>query len=130
MTSCIKDDSALSRVSCRPATADDVPACFAIESASYPSDEGALLEALTCRQAEALPHFQRAALQLEDDNDDTRTSETIIGFCCSTRCDELEEESMSTHAPTGPLLVVHSVVAQEERRRRGVCFVCGIQGQS
>jgi ribosomal protein S18 acetylase RimI-like enzyme/uncharacterized protein YciI len=118
--SLVEDDSILSRISYRPATADDIAACFAIESASHPSDEGASLESLTYRQAEALPYFQCAVLQLEDNNDDTSTSETIIGFCCSTRCDELEEESMFTHTPTGPLLDIHSVVVQEEYRRRGV----------
>jgi GNAT superfamily N-acetyltransferase/uncharacterized protein YciI len=107
------EDSVLSRISYRPPTADDIPACFAIESASYPSDEAASLESLTYRITDALPYFQCAVLK--DD-----TSETIIGFCCSTRCDEFEEESMSTHTPNGPLLAIHSVVVQEDYRRRGV----------
>jgi uncharacterized protein YciI/GNAT superfamily N-acetyltransferase len=111
------EDSVLSRISYRSPTVDDIPALFAIESASYPTDEAASLESLTLRLTSALPYFQCAVLS-EDDYD--TDNDTIIGFCCSTRCDEFEEESMSTHAPNGSLLAIHSVVVQEDYRRGGV----------
>ena len=104
------DSSLLARISYRSPTAEDIPACFAIESASYPEDEAASLTSLEYRQANALPYFQCAILD----------GTTIIGFVCSTRCDEFEEESMSTHSVEGSLLAIHSVVVHEAYRRQGV----------
>eukprot|EP00545_Synedropsis_sp_CCMP1620_P013780 CAMPEP_0119008600 /NCGR_PEP_ID=MMETSP1176-20130426/3815_1 /TAXON_ID=265551 /ORGANISM="Synedropsis recta cf, Strain CCMP1620" /LENGTH=336 /DNA_ID=CAMNT_0006960963 /DNA_START=13 /DNA_END=1023 /DNA_ORIENTATION=- len=99
----------------RPATPEDMDACFAIESASYPADEAASREGLEFRQASATPYFR--VVTTTDDDDD----ETIIGFCCSTRCHAFTEESMSTtHAPDGKLLAIHSVVVAEPYRRRGI----------
>lgn len=98
------------RISYRAPTADEIPACLAIESASYPPDEAATLKSLTYRQANALDYFQCTIL---DGNE-------IIGFVCSTRCESFEAESMSTHVPTGPLLAIHSVVIQEKYRRQGI----------
>ena len=100
----------LSRISYRTPTPEDIPACYEIESASYPSDEAATLESLTYRQSKAFDYFQCAVLD----------NETIIGFICSTRCEEFEEESMSKHVPTGPLLAIHSVVVQQDYRRCGI----------
>lgn len=104
-------DLLLSRISYRTPTADEIPACFAIESASYPPDEAATFQGLKYRQAHATDYFRCAILD---------ESATIIGFVCSTRCEEFEEESMSTHVATGPLLAIHSVVVQEEYRRKGI----------
>jgi uncharacterized protein YciI/GNAT superfamily N-acetyltransferase len=104
------DGDLASRISYLPPTAQEIPACFAIESASYPPDEAATLEGLNYRLANASDYFQCAIL------DET----TIIGFVCSTRCEEFEEESMSTHVDTGSLLAIHSVVVQEEYRRKGI----------
>jgi ribosomal protein S18 acetylase RimI-like enzyme/uncharacterized protein YciI len=104
------DDDLLSKLNFRQATANDFDACYAIESASYPQDEAASEASLIYRQEQATLYFIVATL-----NDD------IIGFCCSTRCDEFTEESMSTqHVPSGKLLAVHSVVVKEEYRRRGI----------
>ena len=98
------------RISYREPTREDVQECYTIEVASYPSDEAATLDRLTYRQAQAREYFQCAFL------DDSH----MIGFVCSTRCTEFEEESMSTHVPTGPLLAIHSVVVKEDYRRKGV----------
>lgn len=99
-----------SRISYRTPTAQEIPDCFAIESASYPPDEAATLEGLKFRQSNASDYFQCTIL---DGNE-------IIGFVCSTRCEEFEEESMSTHVDTGPFLAIHSVVVTEEHRRKGI----------
>lgn len=104
------DTDILSRISYRPPTADEIPACFDIESASYPSDEAATLESLLHRQANALGYFQCAVLD----------SDAIIGFCCATRCELFEEESMSTHDASGRLLAIHSVVVKDEFRHKGI----------
>lgn len=103
------DADILSRLTYRPSTAEEIPAYLEIESASYPADEAASLESLTYRQTHAKAYFQCAIL---DDK--------IIGYVCSTRCDEFEEESMSTHTPSGPLLAIHSVVVEESYRRKGI----------
>jgi len=102
-------DNILLQITYRAPTLGDMPDCFAIESASYPADEMASLEKLTYRQSHAGDYFQCALHENK-----------IIGFVCGTRCDQFEEESMSTHTPTGPYLAIHSVVVQEEYRRQGI----------
>uniref|UniRef100_A0A7S4QFC4 N-acetyltransferase domain-containing protein n=1 Tax=Ditylum brightwellii TaxID=49249 RepID=A0A7S4QFC4_9STRA len=104
-----KDDVALTQLTFRPPTAEEIPSCFAIESSSYPADEAASLQSLQYRQANALPYFQ-CAISNEDE---------IIGFVCSTRCHEFEEESMTTHHPDGAFLAIHSVVVSHPYRRKG-----------
>eukprot|EP00934_Nitzschia_sp_Nitz4_P007942 Nitzschia sp. Nitz4//scaffold266_size26515//19084//19884//NITZ4_008259-RA/size26515-processed-gene-0.23-mRNA-1//1//CDS//3329544874//7932//frame0 len=88
----------------RTPTPEEIPACFAIEEASYPEDEAATLENLKYRLAQAEPYF--LCTVTEEDG--------IIG------CDTFEEESMSTHVPDGPFLAIHSVVVHEKFRRRGI----------
>ena len=44
----------------------------------------------------------------------------IVGFICSTRCQELTNEAMLVHVHDGPLLAIHSVVVKEEYRRKGL----------
>jgi GNAT superfamily N-acetyltransferase/uncharacterized protein YciI len=100
----------LSQISYRRPSADEIAECYAIEVDSYPSDEAATLDRLKYRQANAREYFQCAFL----------SGKEIIGFVCSTRCNEFEEESMSTHEPTGTLLAIHSVVVKSEYRRKGV----------
>lgn len=93
----------------RPATPEDIPTCYDIEIASYPADEAASRASLEYRQQHATPYFRCAVL----DGD-------VIGFVCSTRCDDFTEESMSMHSVGGTLLAIHSVVVKEECRREGV----------
>jgi ribosomal protein S18 acetylase RimI-like enzyme/uncharacterized protein YciI len=103
----------------RPATPEDMAACYTIESVSYPADEAATREALEFRQAQATPYFRVATTTSLDDS-----VPTVIGFCCGTRCQEFTEESMSTtHAPDGKLLAIHSVVVDEQYRRQGIATV-------
>ena len=94
----------------RSPTAEDIAQCFVIESASYPADEAATLESLHYRQANAGEYFQCAILNGKE----------IIGFVCATRCQDFQEESMSTHDPSGSLLAIHSVVVAEKYRRKGI----------
>ena len=105
----------ISRITYRCPTADEIPAYIAIESASYPADEAASLEGLTYRQSHAGDYFLGAYLNENDDS-----AEMVIGFICGTRCDQFEEESMSTHTPTGPYLAIHSVVVHQDYRRKGI----------
>ena len=108
----IEFDSFLSSIQFRPAAAEDIPRCFEIESASYPSDEAATMESLVNRQKYACDYF----LLCTNNN-----GQDILGFICATRCHEFTEESMSAlHDPTGPLLAVHSVVIDENYRRKGL----------
>ena len=113
-TSSTETDDILSRITYRASTPADIPACLEIESASYPADEAATLNSLTYRQAAAGRYFRCAIL------DQASKQPQIVGYICSTRCDHFHEESMSTHAPSGSLLAIHSVVVQEEYRRKGI----------
>jgi len=109
------DDTKLPAIQFRLAAAEDIPRCFEIESASYPSDEAATMESLVNRQKHAGDYFLLCTTTT-DGND-----ESILGFVCATRCQEFTEESMSElHDPTGRLLAVHSVVVEESYRRKGV----------
>ncbi len=108
----IESEPLLPSIQFRPAAAEDIPRCFEIESASYPSDEAATMESLVNRQKYAGDYF----LLCTKDN-----GQQILGFICATRCHEFTEESMSAlHDPTGPLLAVHSVVIDEDYRRKGL----------
>lgn len=101
----------------RPAAPVDIPRCFEIESASYPSDEAATMESLVNRQKYADDYFLLCTGPAATEHD----TETILGFVCATRCDEFTEESMSAlHNPNGRLLAVHSVVIDEAYRRKGL----------
>lgn len=105
-------DATETMIGFRHATPEDIPRCFQIESASYPSDEAATLNSLTYRQEHAGDYF----LVCVDTNDDK-----ILGFVCATRCQEFTEESMSAlHDPEGRLLAVHSVVVDPDHRRQGI----------
>jgi len=90
---------------------DEIQECYAIETASYPSDEAATLDRLKYRQYHANDYFQCAYVD---------GGKEMIGFICSTRCNEFKEESMATHVPNGPILAIHSVVIKEEYRRKGI----------
>ncbi|KAL3903046.1 MAG: hypothetical protein SGILL_010596 [Bacillariaceae sp.] len=111
-----------SRISYRSPTPEDIPRCFAIESASYPADEAASLDGLHYRQEQAGEYFQLCILSDTTENDPTdfTAKETIVGFICSTRCNEFTEESMSTNDPAGKLLAIHSVVVEEPYRKQGI----------
>lgn len=111
------NDMIISRLQFRPPTPEDITRCYEIESTSYPPDEAASLKRLAYRQREANRYFQLCCLENNGDVDSTKD---IIGFICSTRCAEFEEESMSTHRPDGQLLAIHSVVVDEPYRRRGI----------
>lgn len=121
-----KKNDIINRLIFRPPTADEIPTCFEIESSSYPTDEAASLSSLMYRYENASDYFRCAVLSPPNDgekkaNDD---SNKIIGFVCATRCDNFEnEDAMVTHASDGKLLAIHSVVVEEEYRRRGVASV-------
>ena len=123
-----QSSSILDSISYRQVNSNDIPTCFRIEFTSYPLDESASIDNLYYRQREAGDYFWIATLptnianeyitkQSTDTNEDTTT---IIGFICSTRCNEFIEESMSTHDATGSILAIHSVVVDEPYRRMGV----------
>eukprot|EP00522_Entomoneis_paludosa_P006284 CAMPEP_0172446742 /NCGR_PEP_ID=MMETSP1065-20121228/6273_1 /TAXON_ID=265537 /ORGANISM="Amphiprora paludosa, Strain CCMP125" /LENGTH=532 /DNA_ID=CAMNT_0013197931 /DNA_START=293 /DNA_END=1891 /DNA_ORIENTATION=+ len=95
----------------------DLPACVALEKASYPEDEAASKSTLQYRQHQAATFFRCAILTGEDGDED---EDTVVGFICATRCISFKHESMTTHVAGGPLLAIHSVVVREEYRRRGI----------
>ena len=111
----MSETSDVKSLSFRPVTPDDISRCYEIESSSYPEDEAASLENLHYRQQSAGDYFICCTTPTENDDDDD-----IIGFICSTRCNEFTEESMSTHDSTGSILAIHSVVVDAQYRRQGI----------
>lgn len=126
-----RDDDGSSRhnildaISYRPVRANDIPECYKIEAASYPEDEAASLENLSDRQQFAGDYFWCATLPTDEARKfniehDAETEDIIVGFICSTRCNEFTEESMSTHTASGSILAIHSVVVGSPYRRKGI----------
>lgn len=113
----------------------DLPAIYALEKASYPSDEAASKSQLQYRQHHAASFFRCAIrvetltteiekggdeeLNMENHRDSLRGMGEIIGYVCATRCHQFTEESMKGHQPNGSLLAIHSVVVDERYRRQG-----------
>jgi len=99
----------LSKMTFRQAIRADIDACFAIEEASYPSDEAATLESLVYRQEQAGDYFRCAVYDSK-----------VVGFITGTKCGEFVEESMTTHDERGRLLAIHSVAVDAKYRRKGL----------
>ncbi|KAL7536208.1 hypothetical protein ACHAXR_006986, partial [Thalassiosira sp. AJA248-18] len=112
------DGQSLDSVSYRRVRSDDIAKCHEIEAASYPEDEAASLENLQYRQQSAGDYFWCATLPKKEGTD-----ENIIGFICSTRCNDFTEESMSTHDQSGSILAIHSVVVDSPYRRQGIASI-------
>lgn len=120
---------------CRPT---DIPACYAIEAASYPAAEAASKSALQYRQHHCSRYFRCAVLNggggggggvvmegeasnnNNNNNNSDRDRDEVIGFVCSTKCHSFRHESMSVHEASGRLLAIHSVVVAEKYRRQGI----------
>lgn len=109
------ENDLVNKLSYRPVNIDDISRCYEIESSSYPEDEAASLENLEYRQQNAGEYFMCATKLHSETN-----SEHIIGYICSTRCNEFTEESMSVHDASGKILAIHSVVVDASYRRQGV----------
>lgn len=114
LTNC-NENIIVDNLSYRPVHIDDIKRCYEIESSSYPDDEAASLENLKYRQQYAGEYFMCATKIQSKTN-----SEHIVGYICSTRCNEFTEESMSVHDASGPILAIHSVVVDASYRRQGV----------
>lgn len=110
-----QDNNIKDTLSCRPVQIDDISRCYEIESSSYPEDEAATLEKLKYRQKNAGEYFICATTPQPE----TKV-EHIVGFICSTRCNEFTEDSISQHSDTGSILAIHSVVVDAPYRRQGI----------
>ena len=117
--SIIAVDGVLDSLRFRRVAAGDLDRCYEIEKASYPADEAATRENLLFRSQRASDYFWCATIPRKS-TDDCNVDDTVVGFICSTRCNEFEEESMSTHDDNGKILCVHSVVVDEKHRRQGI----------
>ncbi|TMW55750.1 hypothetical protein Poli38472_010632 [Pythium oligandrum] len=91
----------------------DIERVIALEAASYPADEAATPDMIRFRQQHAGAFFYAAYLA-EDEN-------ALVGFVNGTltKSQELEEETMSEHEPSGTTLCIHSVVVDAAHRRKG-----------
>lgn len=96
----------------------DLATCVALEQASYPLNESASKSTLQYRQHQAATFFRCAVVSAPDEQEDD--NDKVVGFVCSTRCEKLTKESLTTHLVGGPLLAIHSVVVREDYRRKGI----------
>ncbi|KAL3788316.1 hypothetical protein ACHAWO_008545 [Cyclotella atomus] len=114
----------LSRLIFRTVQPTDIPRCYSIESASYPPDEAASKSNLQYRQHHAATYFRCAFLIDEppasEDGNLMSVTGSIIGYICSTRCDEFTEKSLRHHDSNGRYLAIHSVAVDEKYRKMGV----------
>jgi predicted PhzF superfamily epimerase YddE/YHI9/GNAT superfamily N-acetyltransferase len=101
--------------------AEHVDRAFEIEAASYPADEAATHGGLITRQRIAGDFFLGMYKSVASNAAD------LVGFVCGTCCKgrELLDETMSTHdsSAEATTLCIHSVVVQEEYRRKGLATV-------
>eukprot|EP01105_Mastigella_eilhardi_P014777 TRINITY_DN3368_c0_g1_i1.p1 TRINITY_DN3368_c0_g1~~TRINITY_DN3368_c0_g1_i1.p1 ORF type:complete len:179 (+),score=47.06 TRINITY_DN3368_c0_g1_i1:51-587(+) len=99
---------------------------YALEAASYPSNEAATREGMRMRLLRAAPFFR--LLLLADLSLPAAAMPAgelpggVAGFVNGTLVAEggLRKESMHEHAPEGTTLCIHSVVVHPSLRRRGV----------
>mmetsp|Transcript_32990 Transcript_32990/g.54474 ORF Transcript_32990/g.54474 Transcript_32990/m.54474 type:complete len:614 (+) Transcript_32990:264-2105(+) len=121
-------DSLMDRITFRQVTPADIPACYAIETASYDKDTAASKSSLQYRQHHAEQYFRCAVLEAADDDEDDE-DEVVVGFICATRrrtstSSTTDNNNPTTttekHETTGSLLVIHSVVVSERFRHLGI----------
>jgi GNAT superfamily N-acetyltransferase len=119
----------IDRISFRAINEEDVSICAEIEKKSYPADEMASISTFQYRRKHAGIYFRCCELRIcdttlpssHDNIDDTHGRKRIIGYVCSTRCNDFTHESMfSNHLHDGPILAIHSVVVCDEYRRKGI----------
>ncbi|EGG00856.1 uncharacterized protein MELLADRAFT_30398, partial [Melampsora larici-populina 98AG31] len=90
----------------------EVDRVFELESAGFPSDEAASLETIKYRQTVASDLFIGAY----------DPSNQLIGYINATRSTTsvLDHQSMTTHQPEGPYILIHSVCIEAAQRRKGL----------
>lgn len=114
----------MSLSSIQPALPLDLADISALEISSYPPDEAASFAGMAYRLKSApdLCWLLREPALSSNENDDT-AKRPLIGFVIGTAATAgstaLPEESMSRHDAAGTVVCVHSVVVQEDLRRRG-----------
>lgn len=98
----------------RRAEARDISTIAQLENISFPPEEAASEATIALRQQVAGEFFYVATDNTEENS--------IIAFINATLTDQKEvvEESMSTHVPSGDILVIHSVTVQPSLRRQGI----------
>lgn len=57
---------------------------------------------------------------VEDNRNSLNGMGQIIGYIAGTRCHTFDEESMSSHDPSGKFLAIHSVVVEKKHRKKGI----------
>ncbi|GAA6049173.1 hypothetical protein JCM3770_003291 [Rhodotorula araucariae] len=94
--------------------ADDIPRAFDLETAGFPDDEAASLDALRTRQRTAGDFFLGAY---------TRSpARQLVGYVCATctASPTLTHEAMSAHDPAGAYVGIHSVCVDQQHLRKGI----------
>ncbi|TFK47365.1 acyl-CoA N-acyltransferase [Heliocybe sulcata] len=96
--------------------ADELEYAHQIETAGYPADEAASLDAFRYRQKNAPDLFYGAFLPKQGEG------RTLLGYVCSTLSPSatLTHESMSTHVPSSSSVCIHSVCVSPSHRKQGI----------
>ncbi|KAK4057497.1 hypothetical protein OIO90_001566 [Microbotryomycetes sp. JL221] len=102
-------------VICKQLNPEDVDRAYQLESAGYPADEAATLDALRSRQQVASHLFYGAY-------DDEEDHSLLVGFICATATDQptLTHESMSIHVDNGHYVAIHSVCVDQTRQHQKI----------
>lgn len=100
------------KLSFAPVKSSELNRVFELESAGFPSDEAASLETINYRHKVASDLFIGAY----------DPSSQLIGYINATRSNtsSLEHQSMTTHQPEGPYILIHSVCIDTTQRRKGL----------
>ncbi|KAF8512977.1 Mss4-like protein [Gautieria morchelliformis] len=93
-------------------SSEEVQTAYEIETAAFPPEEAASLEALKTRQAVAPKLFLGAYT--------SASPRTLIGYANATLATSLTADSMHVHDPAGTAVCVHGLAVVEHHRRTGV----------
>jgi PhzF family phenazine biosynthesis protein len=130
----ITEDEFLSRIKYRKASPTDILKCVDIVKASsislHPPVVGTSNKnALQYRQHHAAPYFRIAVYCFCDENDDEphdhdHEDDVIVGFVAGIRVVRVESDddliNPRPHDPTGPVLLIRSVVIEEDYQDQGL----------
>jgi predicted PhzF superfamily epimerase YddE/YHI9/GNAT superfamily N-acetyltransferase len=110
----------IDKVRYRTVDPTDIFACLELEKDYYTPAEASSKNDLQYRQHHAAPYFRSAVFSENSDEDDDDAM--LIGYICGTRCSvhpDEELQKLQKHHSHGPLLVLHSIVVQQDFRKRG-----------
>ncbi|BGP57837.1 hypothetical protein JCM8202_002492 [Rhodotorula sphaerocarpa] len=102
---------------------EDIDRAYEIETAGFPEDEAASIDALRYRQANAGEYFLGAYETAQDAAPASASDRgQLVGYVCATLTSSpsLTHDSMAHHEPNGAYVAIHSVCVARSHLRRGI----------